>query len=427
MKLSYIKRLATLLLALFIFMGLRKLVRGDSNFLVTVSVYLLAVVLVVWAFRKWKVGEAIWLSVFSLLFALFLAEVGLRFVLKRHLTYIEKNGGQYSSPYDYGQRYSRWVNDQYDEDDSSKGRLLLFAKNEYRNYALPECYFPPEKMNRLGLRGLLPPKTKKVICALGDSFTESIGAPADSTYPALWQQLLPCQDSLAVLNAGVSGSDPFYAFILLQELAKQYTIHSAVFLVNESDVIDCMWRGGEERFLPDGGVQFSRGPWWEPLYAFSMVFRLIIHDGCGIGWNLMRPEEEHRAKEIAVKTIANYFEQKIVPWCKARQIVPVVVTHPFLPYLKQSSTDYLLLQSAVGAVVLPTYYDLAIDAQQWPAPQKMYWPQDGHFNSSGYASVAHLIHQNVGKVVYPLFLPEQIDRAEDTLLKKPTVGLKARG
>jgi len=255
-------------------------------------------------------------------------------------------------------------------------------------------------INSLGLRGNLPKKGKKIICALGDSFTESWGAPSDSTYPAIWQHLIPTPDSLTVINAGVSGSDPFYEFNLLQELTKEYTVHAAVFMINESDINDYISRGGNGRFLPHGGVRFRNGPWWEPFYAVSMVFRLIVHDVCGIGWSLMRQEEEQKIKQEAAKTIAAHFQQVVLPYCKARHIIPIVILQPILADLTQKSVNYKLLQDAFADVALPQCYDLITDAEKWLDPQKMYWPKDGHFTPLGYTTVAHLIHQNIGKELY---------------------------
>jgi hypothetical protein len=386
MKNKYVKWLVGLLLVSLVVSSLSKLSFGDSDVVVTLTAYLMLGLFCRAVFNRWKVAEPVVVIVFATLFGFFIAEMGLRYGVKRHLTYMEKNGAGYGSPYDYGQKRNRWLNEQYDEDDSSKGRLFRMPINELRNYTQAEFSYPAERTNRLGLRGPLPAAQKQVIAALGDSFTESWGAPADSTYPAIWQQLLPTPDSIAVLNAGVSGSDPFYAFNLLQELTKSYTLSGAVFMINLSDLNDYIWRGGSERFLPDGGIKFRNGPWWEPVYAFSMVFRLIAHDVCGLGWSLMRADEEQKVKQEAATAMAKYVEQVVVPWCVERQITPVVVLQPFSADLKKPSADYLLLQQAFVQVKSPVVYDMLPDAQKWPEPQKMYWPLDGHFTPLGYAA-----------------------------------------
>jgi hypothetical protein len=47
--------------------------------------------------------------------------------------------------------------------------------------------------------------------------------------------------------------------------------------INSTDIIDVIWRGGNEKFNSDGTVNGKVGPNWEFLYCFSHVFRVFMN------------------------------------------------------------------------------------------------------------------------------------------------------
>jgi len=72
--------------------------------------------------------------------------------------------------------------------------------------------------NSLGLRevefSVEKPDSLCRLLFLGDSFTEGVGTPYDSTYPRFFGNLLKeSYNNIQTINAGISGSDPF---LLLQ-------------------------------------------------------------------------------------------------------------------------------------------------------------------------------------------------------------------
>ena len=111
------------------------------------------------------------------------------------------------------------------------------------------------------------------VLALGDSFTEGLGAPQDSTWPArlgaLWDR--------RVYNAGIMGSDPVYGLRLLEQEQLPFMPEQVIVAVNFSDVTDVVIRGGTERFRPDGTVRYRAEPAFMPLYRYSHFFRAVLH------------------------------------------------------------------------------------------------------------------------------------------------------
>lgn len=162
--------------------------------------------------------------------------------------------------------------------------------------------------NSLGLSDKEPDTiataNKKLILSLGDSFTEGFGAHADST----WMKFLERQtanhspDSFAFLNAGVSGSDPFYNYVLLKDKLLPY--NPAIVIVTYGyDLDDIIVRGGMERFGTDAKAHFRYFSYTEPFYALSYTFRLLVHEAFGLNHLFMSEKNYENALEIAVETL----------------------------------------------------------------------------------------------------------------------------
>jgi hypothetical protein len=84
---------------------------------------------------------------------------------------------------------------------------------------------------------------------------------------------------VVALNAGISGSDVLYSYMLLKKQLAAFAPNIVIVVVNNSDVNDVILRGGMERFNPDGKLNAKRAaPKWEWLYGLSYIFRHIIHD-----------------------------------------------------------------------------------------------------------------------------------------------------
>lgn len=216
---------------------------GESTFTVTILYYTILFILPFVIFKVLNIKPNYVLLLFaSIVFSLFIAETTLRFYFKYPITYSERLSGEYYTMYDTD--YNKISSVKNNSEDKIK-HLHIADANVTRDYEAPEFNYTNEKTNELGLRGKLPSKNKKTIITLGDSFTESFGAPHDSTYPFLLEKHIAQIDTnIEIVNGGSSGSDPFFEFNLLKVLKSRYPVYGAIFMMNQSDINDVMMRGG---------------------------------------------------------------------------------------------------------------------------------------------------------------------------------------
>jgi lysophospholipase L1-like esterase len=200
---------------------------------------------------------------FIVVFTLVSAEVLLR-AFKRNQTWSERVGHGYQSG--YNQNHPTW----------------FFSWKPNAEFDLDQKDFKYHyKTNHLGIRErdtfYTDTSAAKILC-LGDSYTEGYGAPYDSSYPKLMEQALNQRGFHSqVYNAGIAASDPFFAYILLK-LRLLIAQPEYVFITfNSSDLTDFIYRGGSERFKPDGTVQGRKSPWYEPAYQHSYLARFFIN------------------------------------------------------------------------------------------------------------------------------------------------------
>lgn len=195
---------------------------------------------------------------FSCLVALLFAEVSLR-ILGWYASHTEKIGlGRYQSIYEANStldiRYPA-------------NTVITIAQNEFSHVI---------HSNALGFNDKEWSKNKTSLCrvvALGDSFTEGVGSSNDSSWTKLVQKMLPAKE---IFSAGISGSDPVFAYDMLQRLILPYQPDVVIVTINSSDIGDIRVRGGLERFQSDS-LSVKRGPSWEKWYARSFLVRLIVH------------------------------------------------------------------------------------------------------------------------------------------------------
>ncbi len=315
---------------------------GKFGFISTTIFYFLVASFTYWILKIISASKNIYLVLFSSLFALYTAEASLRYIFRYPLTYSEKNDRGYVS-FNSGTGILKdievaiypTINHHFIEFDS--GEVRTPSSVDGRPFA-------PETYNKVGLRGSVP-HGKNIFLTIGDSFTEGIGTTSDSTYPVLLEKHLQNEWSQPeVLNAGVSGSDPFFQWLLFKKLEKQFAIKNVVFLLNTTDMSEVVTRGGLERFRPNGTVRYSPLPWWERLYGISFVSRLIIHNILGYNYNLMAENQQEKAYQLAAKKIGILFENKIIPYCKEHSINVVIAIHPLKDEVVTESSNYNLLE-----------------------------------------------------------------------------------
>ena len=321
-----------------------------------------------------------WLFVIgSFLIPLVLFELYLR-VQGINSTYTEKiDGGAYQSPY---------------EARPGLGWLHTYTPHERRHIQAKEFVISLHA-NAEGCndRDWSLQKNRKRIFCLGDSFTEGIGSSPDSSYPAALQNLLG--DSAEVCNAGVSGSDPFYEYMLLKQKLLMYKPDVVLVSINWSDIDDYIARGGFARFRPNGTLTFNRAPWWEGLYARCYTLRFFIINVCHYSpMFLSRHQKVIKEDEARQQLIACV--DSFSSLCRAQNIQPVFVFHPMISEVKESKLkcqrvlDYCRAHAILAVDVL-AYLKLKGVVQ----PEGIFWPIDQHNNNRGYHLFAEAVAEKL--------------------------------
>ncbi len=310
-KNKYLTGLLILIAALFIFLSVRFFSTGVSGYHMTLLFYAI-LFLSVFLFIRNKVVKYNFLAIVILFFC---TETYLRISGKRILNYMELKSNSLFTPYlSNNFEKNRLINGLYTGKPNNKHQLQT---NEY-SYE--------NNHNELGLREkpLNIFKHTKNILILGDSYTEGVGAPSDSTIAASLEYFLHSQQKdYRVVNGGVSGSDLFYSYKLLEHL--QPEIHPAIVILNlnYSDINDIAVRGGDERFKKDGKLRYRLGKNWEYFYSFSYLFRFIAH-------NLFKVDPYDLTEED-IRYAYTTIEQKVddyIYWCNSHQSRFVLVFSP---------------------------------------------------------------------------------------------------
>ncbi len=295
---------------------------------------------------------------------------------------------------------------------SANGEYISFFSNQF--YRVPFCWPPDfailnEKLeftsqfvtNSLGLRNAEVGTKKGLrILVLGDSFTEGFGAPNDSTYPILLQKYFHENDmpEVEVINAGVSGSDIFFALNFFVEKLSALQPDIVIYTLNNSDIIDYSSRGGFERFLPNGKLQFKEAPWYEPLYAQSHFVRAWVHIVLNRDFTFATPAERVVNESIALQQINlaldsmfricesadAFFVPVLMPMCGE----VIVSTQYFVPntiaFCKKNKLPYIDTK--------PCLENQGLTAEN---VYNYYYEKDMHFTPKGYALLAKCVHERL--------------------------------
>ncbi len=230
----------------------------------------------------------------------------------------------------------------------------------------------------------------------GDSFTEGVGAPLDSSYVAILRKLNA--DSIQMYNAGIGGSDPCSEHMLFKkEIMPLYQPDRIYVAINQSDIFDIMQYGGLERFTDNGEVQPRKGPWWEGLYARAYLIRLFVHQYRGLDWQFNTPQQAQLEEQQAYKKLETCMDAFHV--LASRNGVECffifhplrfevasqsLITAPLLAYAKQKGYHTVN--------ILDTFIANGMNAEN---ANKYFWPLDGHHNSAGYRLFAEGLLQTL--------------------------------
>ncbi|MGE0815655.1 MAG: hypothetical protein AB7O28_19720 [Vicinamibacterales bacterium] len=310
-----------------------------------------------------------------------LALEGVLRVAGMRATYSERNGNPvYRSVYTYDQPV--WYH--------------TFGRNRTQREVRTE-FTQIRKTNSLGLPEVEVPVEKPVgeyrLLALGDSFTEGVGADYAETWVRVVEgELSPLSDGrvLRAIDAGVGGSDVLLEYVLLRDKLAPFRPDIVVVVVNNSDVADVMTRGGMERFRPDGRAFANRGPWWDWLYGISFITRHVVHDVLGRSWLLLTPAQQADAEAEARAHLASGIDALAT---LSRQIGAqfAVVFHPMQGEVQDGLYEaaFRPLVESVKASRPTQAIDLLARYQSEGVLTPVtsgdyYWPVDRHHNARGY-------------------------------------------
>ena len=314
----------------------------------------------------------------SLLLVCFIGEIICR-VKGIYLSYNERIGiGGYTSPF---QTYDRgWTN----------------SYSPYQKCLMERVEFTDSwTANKDGLKeiDIKEIKTGKRVLVVGDSFTEGVGAPPDSSYPRILESVFRKNgdSSVQVINAGLAGSDVFFEYKLLLELLPKYKPDIIILTLNSSDIFEYITRGGFERFKKNGVVTYRQAPWFEPFYAHSLLFRMLIHDIFNYDYSFIKQGDYEREIEKAQNNLSSAIDSFQIT-CNANHLRFGVIFHPLYPDFQHPElykmTPLIAHCNEKNISFINAFdclYANNINEKNW---QTIYWPVDGHFKSKGYNYLA---------------------------------------
>jgi lysophospholipase L1-like esterase len=366
-----------------------------SGLLLLLAVGLLVALLVELAMRWLGAASATRSKVRLLLAACAVTLLGgellLRFGTEAFATYGERNGERYVGVYSPDPRRYR---------DYTGVEVVTVEKTEFTH---------SRRVNALGLTGDLPPLEKAPdeyrIIGLGDSFTEGVGADVDSTWLEVVERNLARRHPerrISTLNGGISGNDPFYEYVLLEDKLLPYRPDLVVIAVNTSDVSDILVRGGAERFLADGTVAYRKPPRWEPLYALSFLTRGLLQGALRYDWLLMPKSELPRAERAAADSIAASLDE-LRALCRKHSSDLLVVFHPMAFQVQAGRYDRSGFPELVQAQerewgpramdLMAVYLERGVMTRDGAGD--FYWPSDLHHNAKGYQAMGDAIADRI--------------------------------
>lgn len=284
---------------------------------------------------------------------------------------------------------------------TSPARYHVFSPNV--SYTTPRQEFAfPRTTNSLGLPERELPVEKAGgefrIMALGDSYTEGMGTSYDET----WLKVVERRAAAAMpdcrvtsFNAGVSGSDPWYELVLLEDKLLVYAPDVVFVAINASDVNDVIIRGGAERFGADGVTRPRPTPWWEWIYGVSFLARHVVHDVLGYNSLFIKTSRWQDARRDAGQHLLAAVE-RFRRLSHERGFRLVVVIHPDKQEAARRRYERGFQVFVDAAEALPDL-DVVDVLARWKASGmldragSLYWPIDGHNTAAGYKALGDVV------------------------------------
>lgn len=351
--------------------------------------------------EKWKNSN--WrLTHYAMFFAILLAEFTARYVIGDYKSYSEENGApSYYSPYRQIKSENFVRRFFFDQEDVG---IYIRKPNSKKKVNHGEFKYL-HRYDSLGLRhtsnssSLATYQETEVIVGLGDSFTEGIGTPEDSTWVNLLEGLLQKEfPNSTCVNAGISGSDVFFELYKLERLIIPKFHPSVVVLaINSSDIRDVIIRGGNDRFVSKKEVCYDEGPWWEPLYATSYLIRQVVHKFGKVEWHLYNSAEYEQLEQNAVNRICNAVSTDFSRLAKEHHFKPILVFLPLMYELadgKRPFGDCVHQLKEGHEFTLIDMYQVFGEYSRSEL-SSFFWETDRHNTSAGYLLIAENVAQSI--------------------------------
>jgi len=390
---SWIKTFViALFVACYLFFGYLLLIYGISSFITTIlfivfwALFLKFIIKIIVRIFKIKIPfKIIFKRIYFLFFILWFCVEVVLFSIGVNKTYNERIGFFYKSGF----------NEALD-DEKRNDFVWTHKRNEKNNYNRKEFDYE-YRCNSEGLRDNehtveKPDSTYRIIC-LGNSYTEGVGAPQDSTWPALLQNKInTITDNITVFNAGCSGSDPFFEYFLLKKRLLKYKPDIVLLTMGATDIHFYINRGGDERFTKEG-LKFRDTPKWEMLYAMSFVVRYFT-DNILHYKNFLSPKEYINEIENAQIDIYNCI-QKFYKLSVDNSFKLIAVFYDDGNNYFKMLISKLRKENIIPVIDLSDY-NKNIENIPFDDIYKNYmWPIDKHFNSKGYDLMARGVFWNL--------------------------------
>lgn len=280
--------------------------------------------------------------------------------------------------------------------DNRNPHLWIHKKNEISTPNRPEFNYEI-KTNSDGLRDIDHPLKKqgdeyRIIC-LGNSFTEGVGTPEDSTWPKLLENRLKSrtQKKITVFNAGCAGSDPFFEYALLEEKMLKYEPDIVFVALGNTDIGFYRLRGGFERFTKDG-FNFRPVPKLEKIYAASFIFRFFTNAILGHENFLLK-------SDFDLQTISALNDIKKCVY-KFHELSMIKKFKLVIMFYDDRGDEYFTLIKELKDEKIVTVFDLfdyndKVEKVLSNDKQKYFWPIDGHCNPKGYDLISKGVEWNL--------------------------------
>jgi len=154
----------------------------------------------------------------------------------------------------------------------------------------------------------------------------------------------------------------------------------------------------------DGIMEFRSGPWWEIIYRFSHITRLIIHGYLGFNPMLVKEEERLLVYEEAVDSYHDLISGYYQPLTDSCGFQTLYLLQPMSDELRYNCCNFeylsklesLIQEDGLLAVNLFGSMQNVIGKDM---DQLYYWPNDRHYNSKGYKVLGDLMADTVFKFV----------------------------